>query len=377
MLILALLGSPELFALTGEEDDPGGTSDVQQFRIEEVQVVAQKADMQAEAYRLVSTISHEQIAALPVTTVADILQYLPGIDIRHRGANSAQSDLAMRGGTFDQVLVLLNGVPLNDAQTGHYSLHLPLSPLLIERIEVLQGASAVTAGVNAFAGAINIVTVKPRQNNYMLKLSSGMNNYLHPEVAMSIRSGELTLNASAEYSRADGYYAPSPSQREQEALTNNESRWANLYVQTRWRELDIQLGAQYKDAGAGLFYGSSTDQFDATRTAFASAKYKHHWGAWSLQAQAAYRVNHDRYEWHRGQQPGSNTHLTQNTEHLCRSARRVSVAGWHNHSRRGATQREYPIHQPTRHQPHEHQLLCATDVPPQPAECIGGTGRCV
>ena len=284
----------------------------QQFSVQEVEVVADYADRRADSYMLVSTISNEEIASLPVSTVADILQYLPGVDIRRRGANGAQTDLSMRGSTFDQVLVMLNGVPVNDAQTGHYSLHLPLSTLLIERIEVLQGTSAATAGINAFAGAIDIITKNPcDSDDYMLRLTAGMNEFLHPEVAVSARAGEATFNASAEYSRCGGYYAPDPSPKEQEALANNGCRWANLYFQTRWRELDVQLGAQYKDAGAGLFYGGSTDQFDATRTAFASAKYTHHWGAWSLHARASYRANHDHYEWHRGQPAGSNTHFTQ------------------------------------------------------------------
>ncbi len=310
------------------------------FRIDEVQVVADKADRRADTYRLVSTVSREEIAALPVTNVADILQYLPGLDIRRRGANGAQTDLSMRGGTFDQVLVLLNGIPVNDPQTGHYSLHLPVSVGLIERIEVLQGAAAVTAGTNAFAGVINIVSRGLRDNprlysdlrpcnaqndsalyadscsskfnvNSTLKLTAGMNEFVHPEAAVSAQFGEVLLNASAEYSRTDGYYAPDPSPKEAEALANNLNRYANIYLQTRWCELDVQLGAQYKDAGAGLFYGGSTDQFDATRTAFASARYKHHWGSWSLLAQASYRANYDHYEWHRGQAPGSNTHLTQ------------------------------------------------------------------
>lgn len=272
------------------------------FRVREVQVTASKAERSSSTYRLIATISQQEIAALPVHTIADILQYLPGLDVRHRGANDAQCDLSMRGGTFDQVQLMLNGVPLTDAQTGHYTLHLPLSTLLIERIEVLQDAVNIVTRSQQSAGSSQLSAIR---------LTAGMNGSLHPEAALTAQVGEWQLNASADYSRSDGYYAPSPSERESEALTNNSCRRANIYLQTRWRDLDVQLGAQYKDAGAGLFYGSSTDQFDATRTAFASARYRHHWGAWSLQAQAAYRANYDHYEWHHGQPADSNTHLTQ------------------------------------------------------------------
>lgn len=350
MLAVALLMTPEIFA---QADDTGGSTDDasahRQFTVQEVLVVASKAELQSDAYRLVSVISRQEIAALPVSTVADILQYLPGLDIRRRGANAAQCDLSMRGGTFDQVLILLNGVPINDAQTGHYSLHLPLSTLLIERIEVLQGTSPLTAGANTLVGAVNIVTKTSSNQGQArvntgsiatLKLTAGTNSFVHPEFALSADAGEWQFNASVEYSRADGYYAPDPSPREQQALANSDCRWANAYVQARWRELDIQLGAQYKDAGAGLFYGGSVDQFDATRTAFGSARYKHRWGAWSLEAKAAYRANYDRYEWHRDQRQYGNFHFLQSSS----AALHAAYASWLGTSTIGLTLTNDNIH---------------------------------
>lgn len=295
------------------------------FTVQEVEVVGKTfIRREADEYRVVSTLSREEIAALPVSTIADVLLYLPGLDIRNRGANGAQTDLSFRGGTFDQVLVMLNGVPVNDAQTGHYSLHLPLSTLLIEAIEVLQNVSSSTSGIHAYSGAVNIVTRTPNSELATIRLSAGMNAYAHPEVALSLAAGNgWQINASADYSRTDGYYALDPSAKEAEALANNDNRLANIYLQTRWNnrttpqatswdDLDIQAAAQYKDAGAGLFYGGSTDQFDATRTAFGSASYKHHWGEWSLNAQVAYRANYDRYEWHRSQRLYGNFHFAQN-----------------------------------------------------------------
>ena len=295
----------------------------QQLSLQEVLVVSHKAEVHSEAYRLITQVSHAEIEALPIQTVADILQYLPGIDVRTRGANGAQADISMRGGTFDQVLVLLNGVPLSDFHTGHYALNIPVSAELIERVEVLQGTSANLHG--AFSGAINIVTkqaVSRQPSEVSLKLTAGMNGLVNPEVAATLaipdKSSSLdgrlggVINLSAEYSRADGYYAPSPTEKEATACKNSDFKLANLYFQTRWRGLDVQAGAQWKDAGLGMGYGfGSQDQFDATRTAFASAKYGHRWGAWRLDVQAAYRANYDRYEWHRGQRLYGNFHFAQ------------------------------------------------------------------
>ena len=308
--VSALLLFSGIAAVEADEGVPKDSVplEAQQLSLQEVLVVSHKAEVNSEAYRLITQVSHAEIEALPIQTVADILQYLPGVDVRTRGANGAQADISMRGGTFDQVLVLLNGVPLSDFHTGHYALNIPVSTEMIERVEVLQGTSANLHG--AFSGAINIVTKSSPEIS--LKLTAGMNGLVNPELAASIQKDEALFNVSAEYSRAEGYYAPQPTEKEATACRNSDFQLANIYFQTRWRGLDVQAGAQWKDAGLGMGYGfGSQDQFDATRTAFASGRYEHRWGAWRLDAQASYRANYDRYEWHRDQRLYGNFHFAQ------------------------------------------------------------------
>ena len=316
--VSALLLFSGIAAVEADEGVPKDSVplEAQQLSLQEVLVVSHKAEVNSEAYRLITQVSQAEIEALPIQTVADILQYLPGVDVRTRGANGAQADISMRGGTFDQVLVLLNGVPLSDFHTGHYALNIPVSTEMIERVEVLQGTSANLHG--AFSGAINIVTRNfpslqgGDRGRLSLKLTAGMNGLVNPEVAASIQKDEALFNVSAEYSRAEGYYAPRPTEKEATACRNSDFQLANIYFQTRWRGLDVQAGAQWKDAGLGMGYGfGSQDQFDATRTAFASGRYEHRWGAWRLDAQAAYRANYDRYEWHRDQRLYGNFHFAQ------------------------------------------------------------------
>ena len=316
--VSALLLFSGIAAVEADEGVPKDSVplEAQQLSLQEVLVVSHKAEVNSEAYRLITQVSQTEIEALPIQTVADILQYLPGVDVRTRGANGAQADISMRGGTFDQVLVLLNGVPLSDFHTGHYALNIPVSTEMIERVEVLQGTSANLHG--AFSGAINIVTRNfpslqgGDRGRLSLKLTAGMNGLVNPEVAASIQKDEALFNVSAEYSRAEGYYAPRPTEKEATACRNSDFQLANIYFQTRWRGLDVQAGAQWKDAGLGMGYGfGSQDQFDATRTAFASGRYEHRWGAWRLDAQAAYRANYDRYEWHRDQRLYGNFHFAQ------------------------------------------------------------------
>ena len=292
-------------------DSSAISDEVAQLRLQEVQVVSRQTEIHSQAYRLVTQISGETIAALPVTTVADLLTTLPGLDIRSRGASGAQADVSMRGGTFDQVMIMLNGVSVSDAQTGHYAMNIPIPLSAIERIEVLEGAAASLVGGNAFCGAINIVTRRAEQDTYHVSMQMGMNRYAKAELTGGWRRGEWRVLASADYGHSNGYYAPNPTDKEATALQNSDFNGVNIYLNATWRGLEMQAGAQYKDAGAGMFYGfGSQDQFDATRTAFGSARYTHSWGKWSLDAVAAYRANHDRYEWHRG--TPSNRHLTQN-----------------------------------------------------------------
>ena len=327
--VSALLLFSGIAAVEADEGVPKDSVplEAQQLSLQEVLVVSHKAEVNSEAYRLITQVSQAEIEALPIQTVADILQYLPGVDVRTRGANGAQADISMRGGTFDQVLVLLNGVPLSDFHTGHYALNIPVSTEMIERVEVLQGTSANLHG--AFSGAINIVTRNfpslqgGDRGRLSLKLTAGMNGLVNSEIAAtfalpnhnSLPCGEGrggVINLSAEYSRAEGYYAPRPTEKEATACRNSDFQLANIYFQTRWRGLDVQAGAQWKDAGLGMGYGfGSQDQFDATRTAFASGRYEHRWGAWRLDAQAAYRANYDRYEWHRDQRLYGNFHFAQ------------------------------------------------------------------
>ncbi|MBR2166823.1 MAG: hypothetical protein IJ920_00570 [Paludibacteraceae bacterium] len=110
-----------------------------------------------------------------------------------------------------------------------------------------------------------------------------MNKYGHLEFTGGWKRKDCHVVASGNYSHANGYYAPNPSEKEQTALTNSDLNIVNLFSSVSYRGLDIQLGAQYKDAGAGMFYGfGSQDQFDATRTAFGSAHYGHNWGTGAL-----------------------------------------------------------------------------------------------
>lgn len=108
--------------------------------------------------RNIIVVKGEQVANLPVNSVDELLRYLPGIEVQARGPMGAQSDISIRGSTFQQVLVVLDGIRLNDPLTGHFSAYIPLPASEIDRIEILKGASSAIYGSEAVGGVIHIIS---------------------------------------------------------------------------------------------------------------------------------------------------------------------------------------------------------------------------
>ena len=111
-----------------------------------------------ETARQVTIITRDEIQKIGAHSVNDLLKYIAPVDVRQRGAFGIQTDLSIRGGTFDQLTLLLNGINISNPQTGHLSMDLPVAVDQIERIELLQGPAARVYGTSAFSGVINIIT---------------------------------------------------------------------------------------------------------------------------------------------------------------------------------------------------------------------------
>lgn len=108
--------------------------------------------------RNIFVVRGDQLTTLPVHSIDELLRFLPGIEMQARGPLGAQSDISIRGTTFQQVLVILDGLRLNDPATGHFTAYIPISPAEIERIEILKGASSAVYGAEAVGGVIHIIT---------------------------------------------------------------------------------------------------------------------------------------------------------------------------------------------------------------------------
>lgn len=197
-LIIAIL----LFVFQAKAQE----SSIKRDTLNEVIIKSTRIDIPfKENARTIQIITSDIIMKSAATNLADVLQQIAGVDIRRRGTAGSQADLYIRGGGFDQTLLLIDGIKMDDAQTGHHTLNAALPIEVIERIEIVKGPSARIFGQNAFTGAINIVTKKKLKNMASANLEAGSFGQLN----FSLTAGKEYENSSiifhAGQLSSDGY----------------------------------------------------------------------------------------------------------------------------------------------------------------------------
>src|SRR5690606_20695061 len=118
-----------------------------------------------------------------------------------------QADISLRGGSFEQTLILINGIPFNDPQTGHHNLNLPINLESIERIEVLYGPGARIYGPNAFTGAVNLITNNQKQNHIQVETSLGQYGLFEANLSSGYQFKKTNHYLAFGTKRSDGYTA--------------------------------------------------------------------------------------------------------------------------------------------------------------------------
>ena len=221
-------------------------------------VTASRAPLTADqAARQVMTLTREDIAAAGVTSINDVLKLAAGVDVRQRGGFGIQSDVCIDGGTFDQLTILVNGMPFNNPQTGHNAAIFPVNLNDIERIEVLEGAASRVFGTQAFSGAINIVT-KSTDHPVNLGVQTGSYGTVRTDARLTGKWKSFVSSVSASYQRSDG------------AVDNGDFEGSKLFWQGNFLNDEIRLNAQAgistDNFGANTFYNPANNrQWEATR----------------------------------------------------------------------------------------------------------------
>ena len=264
--------------------------------LDEIEVNAQRVPVTySQVARIVAVLERDQIEAAPAESIQEILEYLPGVDIRKRGGEGVQADIGIRGGSFDQLLVLLNGTNITDPQTGHHNLNLPVSLHQVERIEVLEGSASRVFGANAFSGAINIITKKPDNNGVVVAATLGGNGYKGLNVSGSLLKGGFNEYLAISYKTSDGY------------IDNTDFKSFNIFYKGDKSfssgVFSFQFGLTNKSFGANSFYTPRfPDQYEAIKTYISALKWESN-SPMHFSTNIYWRRHFDRFELFRDEVP--------------------------------------------------------------------------
>ena len=211
-----------------QQSDSTQTAD-KEATLDDVEVTGSRAPLAVgQAVRMVTVLSREDIQAAPVQSINDLLKMACGIDVRQRGPIGAQTDVGIRGGSSEQIAVLLNGINICDPQTGHNAFDLPCDLADIVRIEVLEGPAARVYGTSSLVGAVNIVTNASHGLN--ARLEGGSFGYLSAAVSAAMAQ----QGVSGSYTRSDGY------QRARSGALNSDYTGGKAFYQGSYASDDVR-----------------------------------------------------------------------------------------------------------------------------------------
>ena len=210
--------------------------------------------------RTITVITSEDIKKSTATNVADLLQTVAGIDVRRRGIDGMQSDIYIRGGHFNQTLILIDGIKTEDPQTGHHTMNMMIPLENIQRIEIIKGPAARIFGQNAFLGAINIVTKQNVENSIALDLKTGSYDraFIGVTVAANLKKSSHQIQFSNNTS--DGY--------RDNTDFKNQNYFIKSSIKTKNEPIQVLATFAERKFGANNFYTNSPsfNEYEETQT---------------------------------------------------------------------------------------------------------------
>jgi iron complex outermembrane receptor protein len=234
--------------------------------------------------RVMTIITREQIARLPVYSVADVLRLASSIDVRMRGVRGVQTDFAVRGANFGQMLVLVDGVRLNDAQSGHHNGDIPVPLDAVERIEVLYGPGSSLFGADAFGGTVNVITRRVVEQPSLL-VQGGSFGLAAGRGEVGFERGPVREALAVSADRSSGFMY------DRDLKTTIVRSRTSLGAAT-----SLSFSHLWKEFGANNFYGGNAPSREWTNQMLVAADHRFDDArGWSTTASASYRTHGDRF----------------------------------------------------------------------------------
>ncbi|MBN2777784.1 MAG: TonB-dependent receptor [Bacteroidales bacterium] len=197
--------------------------------------------------------------------ISTVLKENSSIDIRQRSFSSVQSDISIRGGSFDQNIILVNGINLSDVQTGHHNLNIPISSQNLASIELISGPSSRLFGPNALTGAVNLISEIPRENSVNIDLLFGSFKTRNIFFGINAITGKMKHSFNLNYGDSEGFTDNTDYNRKSLYYENN--------IDLKKIKLKAMLGLLDKEFGSNSFYTPMyANQFEKIKTGFAAIK---------------------------------------------------------------------------------------------------------
>lgn len=294
--------NPDSLAAQNTEGDTTGVAS--EYEMDAIEVMGSRVPLkETEAARIVAVLDRRSIENAPVQSVNDLLKYAAGIDVRQRGGMGIQTDISIRGGTFDQITILLNGVNISNPHTGHLAADFPVAIEDIERIEILEGPAARVFGTSAFCGAINIITYSDSESHVQVDGTGGSFGLGGGGMRLNLSGGLWRNQASTSYLRSDG------------GVSNSDFDVWRAYYQGLYTgsmvDLRVQFGGTNQKYGANTFYSAKyDDQYEETTRYLLSVQAETKNGPLHLRPSVYWNRSLDHYQLIRHSETGENFHRT-------------------------------------------------------------------
>jgi outer membrane receptor protein involved in Fe transport len=225
--------------------------------------------------------------ALAAESPQDFLREDSSVFLEERGAGGGQADVVLRGGSFEQTLLLLNGFRINDAQTSHHNLDLPVPMEAMDSIEVLEGAGSTLHGVDALSGVVDFLTAAPDHDSIFLRGGEGSYESNEESLLAGAQHGRWSGRATAERNFSTGFtadpgytspnYIPGCAQLQQyldctdDRDYRNEDASAESWIGSQLGVTDLLFAGSDRSFGANQFYGDY-NSWERTKGWFASVR---------------------------------------------------------------------------------------------------------
>jgi len=243
----------------------------------------------ARSGRHLQVLDSAQLAHTVRPETSELLRTNTLVDVRQRGPFDAQTDLGIRGGTYDQSLVLVDGIPMTDPQTGHHLMNIPLLTDAVRQVEVLYGGASRTFGGGAFSGAVNLVTRDPDSTMGRLTVEGGSYGAWRVRAAQSLATAKGGVRITVFHGQHDGYVHNS-DERMQGGDLSFVHRWNKLHLKVQGGVVDKRFGAQ------NYYTSVYPDQYERTLTALASAQLSNAASPWPWAVRVYGRMNRDEFQ---------------------------------------------------------------------------------